>query len=355
MNLSTRIRSSGAVAALALAVAISPIGEMEARIAPQGGLWGSLPPEISPSGEMAEAPQGQPVLRVTSFVPRFLEFHQAAREAEREALEEARESDVDLDPEELEGMRWALWDEYLGEAAEELARGPGEPWEPQGLEEVWSRYGDRLERIRAADAGLSPDPQAVLREVAQLLRLDVPLEVHLIKYVGTFRDDPAFRLWNGNYTLLLPVESLPATLRPLFVDLSTRAIHARLSGRPEEGDLSLAQHLFLRGLALRVHEEVAPGLPAQEYLLRSRDWLLTAEQRDGRILDGVRQRLGERDPGALEPYLDGGGTTGLAGEFDYAAWRISGLLLMDGWTLDRLARVPEHEVDDLVAEILRGD
>ncbi len=348
----TRILSAGAATALALAAVISPNGEMEARPDLQTGLAALLSPQISPNGEIAEAPQGQPVLRVTSFVPRFLEFYEAAREAEREALEEAREADREPDLDELERMRRALWDEHLGETAAALARDPDEPWEPQGLEEAWGRFGDRLERIRTADAGLSPDPQAVLRQVAGLLRLDVPLEVRLIKYVGTFRDDPAFRLWNGDYTLLLPVEALPATLRPLFIDLSTRAIHARLSGRPEEGNLSLAQHLFLRGLALRVHEEVVPGRQAQEYLLRSRDWLLTAERRDGAILDGVRQRLEERDPGALEPFLDGRGTTGLAGEFDYAAWRVSGLLLMDGWTLDRLARVPEHEVDDLVVEIL---
>ncbi len=321
-------------------LAISPSGEM---------------PEGAHPGEVAGDPTDrQPILRVTSFVPRFLDFHEAARSAEREILEEALEADREPEPEELERIRRALWDEHLGEAAPDLARRPGEPWQPEGLEAAWDRYDQRLEAIRQADRGLSPEPEGVLRQVAQELRLDVPLEVHLIKYVGTFREEPAFRLWNGQYTLLLPVEALPGSLRPVLIDLYTRAIHARLSGRPAEGNLSLAQHLFLRGLALRVHEELVPGRPAQEYLLRPRDWLLTAERRDGAILDGVRQRLGERDGEALEPFLAGGGTTGLTGEFDYAAWRISGLLLMDGWTLDRLARVSEHEVDGLVAEILQS-
>ena len=312
------------------------------------------PGGISPNGEIvaavadASARNAQPVLRTTSFVPRFLDFHQAAVAAEAEA----READREWVPGELERLRRELWDERLGEIAGELARRPGEPWDPEGLDEAWDRYEGSLDRIRAAHQGLSPDPEAVMRQVADRLRLDVPMELHLIKYVGTFADQPAFRLWNGAYTLLLPVEVLPGSLRPVLIDLYTRAMHARLSGRPAEGDLSLAQHLFLRGLALRVHEDVVPGLPAEQYLLRSRDWLLNAERRDGAILDGVRSRLDERDPDALEALLDGGGSTGLSGGFDYAAWRVSGLLLMDGWTLDRLARVPEHEVGELVGEVL---
>ena len=299
------------------------------------------------------APAVNPELRVTNLVAEFLTFHEAAEGVERDMREEAEAEGEPFDSNLFEERLKELWHEHLGGMGTLLARDRARLWEAQNLADAWDRYGDRLDRIRRAGDGVSPNPAGVLRQVSQLLELDRPLQVHMVLYVGTFQDDPAFRLRDGEYSVLLPVEQLPQNLRPVLMDLYTRAIHARMSGRPADDGLSLAQHLFLRGLALRVQEEADPGRWAHEYLLRSQDWLLTAEQRDGAILNGVRSRLNERNPERLAAYLDGGGATGLRGEFDYAAWRVSGMLLMNGWTLDRLARVPEGEVGALVAETLR--
>jgi hypothetical protein len=312
--------------------------------------------EPAAEGDSARAgAEAQPTVRTTNLVPQFLEFH-----AEGRALEEAWEREVaDREPGAPEPDREAfladlheLWDEHLGEATSGLARAEGVAWSPVELDEAWARYGQAMDRIRGATSGLTPDPEGVLRQVGSQLRLDRPLEIHLILYVGTFQDRPAFRLRNDEFAVLVPVEVLQGPVRPLLVDLTTRAVQARMAGRPSDGELSLAQHLFVRGLALRVYEEMNPGRPAEEYLGRARGWLLQAEQRDGAIMDGIRQRLRSRDAQVLRPYLEAGGVTGMSGEFDYGAWRVSGLLLLHGWTLDRLARVPIHEIDDLVAEIL---
>jgi hypothetical protein len=191
----------------------------------------------------------------------------------------------------------------------------------------------------------------VFEEVASRLRLDRPLAVDLFLYVGTFQEQAAFRLVDGEYAILLPVETLPQAVAPSSsISSPGRSTPASPAGR-RGGNLSLAQHLFLRGLGLRVFEDATPGRPAETYLQRSRDWLLSAERRDREILEGMRVRLGERDPQALARFLEGPGG-GAHGDFDYAAWRISGLLLMDGWSLDRLARIPVDEVEGVVSEIL---
>ncbi len=294
-----------------------------------------------------------PDLRVTNLVPRFLAFHEQAEGLELSMRQSAEAEGESFRWSRFEEARNELWNEHLGELGDLVSRKGNRPWEPEGLDEAWDRYRQSLDRIRRAADGISPDPQAVLRQVAELLRLDQQFQLDLIVYVGTFQDEPAFRRRGGEYSILLPAERLPANMRPILVDLYTRAIHARLSGRPADDELSLAQHLFLRGLALRVHEEAEPGRWSHEYLLRSQDWLLAAEGRDAAILEGVRASLDERDPSRLIRFLEGGGATGLDGEFDYAAWRISGMLLMEGWTLDRLARVPEGEVAALVAEAIR--
>jgi hypothetical protein len=331
----------------------APVRRAAAVLVPLLGL-GLVP--VGAEGDSDAERTVQPTLRVTNLVSGFLAFHEAAAAAQEEErlLAEAEERDPDVAV--LADLRRELWEAHLPEAALLLAREAGEGWSPEALEEAWPRYSGVLEAVRGFDGGLSPDPAGVLREVSALLRLDRPLEVHLVLYVGTFDEDPAFRLREGEFTVLLPVETLPGARRPLLIDLMTRAVHARLAGRPAPGrELSLGQHLVIRGLALRAFEELNPGRPAQEYLLRPQSWLLEAEQRDGRILDWVRPRISERDPDRLASFLGGGSVTGLAGEFDYAAWRVSGLLLIHGWSLDRLAREPVGDLDPLVREVLGAE
>jgi hypothetical protein len=321
---------------------------MGSVVAPEAA-GGEVPPARSDEGVPSS-----PTLRLISLVPEFLTLYREAEEKESRARALALEEGRPLDPDTVAQLRRAIWEREMEPWSHRLARAGSDRWEPDGLESAWARYGRVVNGIRSAEDRVFSEAEDALRDASQVLRLDRPLEVELILYVGTFDEAPAFRLRSGNYTLLIPAEDLPTDLRPLFLDLFTRALHARLAGRPPEGRLSLAQHLFLRGLALRVHEEVDPGQAAESYLLRSRSWLLSVEQRDGAITAGMRERLEESDSERIEWIRRGSGISGHEGEFDFMAWRLSGLLLMDGWTLDRLARVPESEVAALVDEALTG-
>ncbi len=307
-----------------------------------------------PSARADDGSAASPTLRLVSLVPEFLALYREAEQEESRAQARAREEGRSLDPDTVAHIRRTIWERAMEPWSYRLARGESVRWEAEDLESAWARYARAMNGIRSAEGRVFSQAEDAFREASRVLRLDRPLEVDLILYVGTFDEPPAFRLRNGSYTLLIPAEDLPTQLRPLFLDLFTRALHARLGGRPPEGRLSLAQHLFLRGLALRVHEEVDPGQEAESYLLRSRSWLLSAEQRDEAIISGMKERLEESDPERIERLRRGSGVSGLEGEFDFMAWRLSGLLLMDGWTLDRLARVPESEVAALVIETLSG-
>jgi len=307
-----------------------------------------------PSARSDEGSPSSPTLRLISLIPEFLTLYREAEEEESRARARASEEGRPLDPDTVAQLRRTIWEGAMEPWSYRLARGGSDRWEVDDLESAWARYDRAMNGIRSAEGRVFGEAEDAFKEASRMLRLDRPLEVELILYVGTFDEAPAFRLRSGSHTLLIPAEDLPTDLRPLFLDLFTRAIHARLGGRPPEGRLSLAQHLFLRGLALRVHEEVDPGQAAESYLLRSRNWLLSAEQRDGTIIAGMKERLEENDPERIERLRRGSGISGLEGEFDFMAWRLSGLLLMDGWTLDRLARVPESEVAALVAETLAG-
>ncbi len=299
--------------------------------------------------------EGQTTVRVTNLVPDFVAWHAAATAAADSLREVAAAAEEPVDSIALAELRRELWEVHLGEAGTLLARETDLPWEPDGLESAWPRYEQGLDRIRGFAGGeLSPAPEPLLRQVAGALGFRGALEVHLVLHVGTFGERPAFRHGEGEYAVLLPVEALPGQLRPVYVDLFTRAVHARRAGRPADGRLSLAEELFIRGLALRTLEELTPGRPAEEYLGRSTQALIQAEGRDAQIMNRMRGLLAERDPERLAPLLGDGATAQARADLDYAAWRVSGLLLMEGWTIDRMVEEPFAGIQPLVVRALGG-
>jgi hypothetical protein len=326
------------------------LGGMCVPMAPAGGVGVAVAVDVS-----GTPGTGSPTLRVTNLVPAFLTFREEARQEEARLRADAARDELEPDSARIAEVRREHWDRHLGEASGLLAREAGGAWAPEELEAAWPRYADQLERIEAvASQGLSPSPEAILRQVAGALSNNRNLEVHLVLYVGTFQDRPAFRLRDGEHAVLLPVEVLPTTLHPLLVDLFARAVHARMANRPADAELSLAEHLFVRGLALRTLEELRPGRAAEEYLGRSRQWLIESERRDAAIVGQMQRRLSTRDPEVVSSLLGESAAGRAAADFDYTAWRLSGMLLMDGWTIDRMASEPFAGIQALVVRTLGG-
>lgn len=300
-------------------------------------------------------------LDVTNRIPEFLNFFQttdaalATVEAEREArLREqgnAPPGDSGFAPPPLpdpEAMLAALWQEMYGFV-------PPDGSAEQALERlggVWERYPAALPRIGAMEGGISPDPAPLLREVVGILEPDRPVRVELVVYVGTFDRDPGFILTPGGPVVLVPAEQTGVDRR-FLVHAFAEATQAVLSGRAPDRPATLAEHLLARGVALRAHEALTPGRPAEEHLGRPLAWLLEAERNDRAILEGLRGVLDSTDPETVRRFRSGSGATGTGGELDYAAWRLAGqLFLQRGWTLERLARIPANEIPALLAETI---
>jgi hypothetical protein len=353
MTMDRRVTFSRSVRRLPMvlgALLLLALGALPLLAAPSE--WGGV--AIGPGSEASVSA----TLRVTNLVPAFLRFHEAVARADSlahpEDLAHLEDEVETVDPGDV---LLASWQEYALEVSRSVGVAlPGhEGSEPDLslLEGAWERYASVMDRIREVGDGVTPAPDAVLRQVSELLRLDRPLEVHFVVYVGIFEDPPAFRLSDGEYTVLIPAELFAAPRRPALIDLFTRAVHARMAGRPPPGaNLSVAEHLVVRGLALRVHEELVPGRPAEEYLVRSQAWLLDAERRDAAILNRFRPILLARETEALAAVGVGDEAVGAQGDFDYMAWRVGGLFLTHGWDLDRIAHEPLANLDPLVVELL---
>src|SRR5207302_6487668 len=103
---------------------------------------------------------------VKDLTPKFLKFYD---EATKENASPER--------------RWELWKKDYDFAAvpptpegEEMAR--------KILDEAWRKYPAVLDRIRAGAKSITPDPQATVRAIAELLRPEHAVNVTLLVYVG---------------------------------------------------------------------------------------------------------------------------------------------------------------------------
>jgi hypothetical protein len=281
------------------------------------------------------APAPEVALRVTDLTPRFLRFYDAA-------VEESADAD----------RRWVLWKEHYGFAAlppvperDSLARGL--------LDAAWPRYPEVIDRIRAGVAGMDPAPEPVLRQVAELLELDQPIEVDLLAYVGAREKNAFFMTAQGRPTVAIPVEEDAEWRTTTLAHEFTHAVHNRLAGLSGGWERTIAETLFSEGLADRVEEALFPGRGAAAYVEHQPGWLAGAEARRAEILAGIVPHLRASDSETVMRFTMGTGATGTRREAYYAGWIAVGRLLEDGWTFARLARVPEADLPALVEDVLR--
>lgn len=294
---------------------------------------GSVAPAVAqhPGGAGADAAPSAVRLEIVDRTPGFLAFYDAAV-AE------------DAGPE----RRWQLWKEHYDFAAlppvpqrDSMARAL--------LDSAWHRYPGVMDRIRRGPAGMRPDPEATLRSVAALLGAD-SITVRLSAYVGALENNAFFVGMGGTLTVVFPVEADPWWSENAMVHEMAHAVHHRLAGFSEGWERSIARTLFAEGLAARVSQALVPGRDGAGYLEHRPGWFADAEARRADVLRGMLPALRASDSETVMKFTMGRGTTGLDREAYYAGWVVVGELMERGWTLDRLARVPEQEIPALVEE-----
>jgi hypothetical protein len=292
---------------------------------------------LAPSAGAAQV-TAEPALevRVNDLTPQFLRFYEAAV---------AEEADAD--------RRWELWQEHYGFAAlppvaerDSLARAM--------LDEAWERYPEVIDRVRAGVAAMDPAPEPALRQVAELLEADRPITVDLLVYVGMLEGNAFFAAQEGQLFVAIPIEDDPEHRGRTLVHEFTHAVHHVLAGLSGGWERTIAQTLFLEGLAAHATAAILPGGTPATYLDHRPGWLAEADARGGEILRGIRPHLREDASEQVMRFTMGEGTTGTEREAYYAGWVVVERLLAEGHTLAELARIPEEAIPEVVEGALEA-
>jgi hypothetical protein len=262
---------------------------------------------------------GLRTIEIVDLSPQFLDFYQAAVGAEPNA-------------------RWKLWGEKYRFAAV--------PPTPQGMElahkmldEAWPRYAEILPLIRRGAAGLDPKPQDVLRKVGNLLALDTPYRMQVIVYVGEF-DNNAFSFkQDGEPVAAIPLEMCTERRKLVFTHEMTHAVHIETAGLSGGWERSIAETIFLEGLAMRAVQALEPGHEEREYLDADSTWYMGVMAKSRGILTGILPELEKSDSATVARFTYGQGTTGEIREAYVAGWIVIGDLLQQGKTFPELARI----------------
>jgi hypothetical protein len=275
-----------------------------------------------------------PVLTIEDLTPKFLAFY---KEASKEHVDEAR--------------RWELWQQLYAFAAV--------PPTPEGqlmarkiLDDAWERYKAALPAIERGNANLQPPPSEILQSVADLLKVDVPIRAKLLLFVGGF-DNNAFTAPGGDGipTVALPVEGIGSAL--LLIHEFTHVAEAEEAHLSLGWQRSIAHTIFAEGLAMRVTQNIHPGLPDRAYVGEfTPDWFARAQAKQSLILADIAPHIAESNSSAVMRFTMGTGGAGLEREAYYTGWIVIGDLLQHGWTYSRLARVTDDQMPRIVSDSL---
>lgn len=271
---------------------------------------------------------GSRAIEVVDLCPQFLDFYQAA---------------VGTDP----TTRWRLWGEKYGFAAV--------PPTPQGkelahkmLDAAWPRYAKILPLVHHGAASVEPKPQDVLRKVAQLLALDRPYSMQVTVYVGEF-DDNAFSFkQDGRPVVAIPLEMSTERRELVFTHEMTHAVHIETAGLSGGWERSIAETIFLEGLAMHAVQALEPGHEEREYVDSDSAWFTSAMTKSREILAGILPELEKSDSATVTRFTYGQGTTGMTREAYAAGWIVIGELLQQGKTFPELARIRSADMSAVV-------
>ena len=262
---------------------------------------------------------GTRTIEVVDLCPQFLDFYQAAAGTDS-------------------ATRWKLWGEKYGFAAV--------PPTPKGMElahkmldVAWPRYAKIIPMVRRGASSIEPQPQDVLRKVAQLLALDWPYRMQVTVFVGEF-DDNAFSFRQGGKSIVaIPLEMNIKRRELVFTHEMTHADQLETAGLSGGWERSIAETLFLEGLAMHAVEALVPGHDAHEYVDSDSAWFSAAMAKSRDILAGILPELEKSDSDTVTRFTYGPGSTGMIREAYVAGWIVIGDLLQQGKTFPELARI----------------
>jgi uncharacterized protein YjaZ len=273
-------------------------------------------------------------LKIVDFSPKFLKFYEKAKSE-------------NLQPD----ARWALWKKMVNfaavpptDAGQQLAR--------EMLDNAWSRYPDAMEQISAGAPGMLPRPEDSLKSIVKLLKPVEKSEVTLITFVGAFDNNAFTSAGSGKIMTALPVE-MDQRARKLVTDHElTHAVHIGIGSISGGWERSIGATVLSEGLAMRVTQELNPDLSDASYVDFTPGWLVKADKKREEIIKGIKPFLFSSDSADVMKFTMGNGTTGIEREAYYVGWIVVKYWMEKGMTLAEIARIPEKEMPNKVAEAL---
>jgi hypothetical protein len=246
--------------------------------------------------------------------------------------------------------RFALWEKEDGIAA--VPPGPqGDALARKLLDAAWDKYPPLVARLPQLTTEAKAVAAAMFARDNDLLdTADTPIHSRVILYVGQF-DNNAFTIppMEGKpATIIMPVENI--ALKIVLAHELTHSIHMQLAHLKNSFGAPVGETVFLEGLAMRTSQQAVPGYPDAAYAAMPGDtrWMPQCLAHRSAILKGIVADLGKSGRDIAMKYTFGRGNTGIEREAYCAAWIVVGDMLKHGWTLPRLARVPE---DRMIATI----
>lgn len=246
-----------------------------------------------------------------------------------------------------EAQRWALWTRQYGFGV--MPPGPDGAAQTRALlADAWPHYPEVMDRIVAGYGGMRPSPERQARAAAELLKLDQPLRLRIVAYVG-FLDGNAFTRGNrGEVRVAIPLDDVPEHRAIMAAHELTHAVHIALGALEGEGAQSVAASALSEGLAMHASRVLVPGARVERYVEIAPGWLREANGMQRQIYESIRPQLARDDADTVDRLTMGHGNTGLEREAYYVGWKVVELWLSEGRSLAQIARIPAPQV---VAEV----
>ena len=283
------------------------------------------------------AAAGEPVISVEikDLTPKFLAFYEAA---EKEQATPDR--------------RWELWKEMYDFAAV--------PPTPEGskiarrlLDEAWPRYASVQELIRGGAATLTPNPEAMVQSIAELMKPEQPTKVTLQVFVGGFDNNAFTTSGKRGVTTSIPIEMDPEPRARIMAHELTHAVHMAMGTFSGDWIRSIGATVVSEGLAMRVSQRLFPGDPPERFAEHTPGWLKAADAKRQEILKSIQPALGSEKSEDVMRFTMGQGPNGLEREAYYVGWIVVGHWLENGMSFAEIARIPQSEMPERVAATIK--
>jgi len=142
----------------------------------------------------------------------------------------------------------------------------------------------------------------------------------------------------------IPIEMSVERRELVFTHEMTHAVHIETAGRSGGWERSIAETIFLEGLAMHAVQALEPGHEEREYLDSDPVWYASAMAKSRKILAGILPELEKSDSATVTRFTYGQRTTGTIREAYVAGWIVIGDLLHRGKTFAALSRIKSADM-----------